>query len=76
MPRVVRGAPAGAVYELYGDEFGKIRFAGRGGKLKLGAKIEMAAPHCDPTINMHDFYHCVRGNVLVDIWPVDARGSL
>jgi D-serine deaminase-like pyridoxal phosphate-dependent protein len=76
MPRVARGAPAGAVYEPYGDEFGKIRLAGRGGKLKLGAKVEMTTPHCDPTINMHDFYHCVRGSVLVDIWPVDARGSL
>ena len=76
MPRVARGAPAGAVYEVFGDEFGKIRLAGKGGKLKLGAKVEMTTPHCDPTINMHDFYHCVRGNVLVDIWPVDARGSL
>jgi 3-hydroxy-D-aspartate aldolase len=76
IPRVARGAPAGAVYELFGDEFGKIRFAGQGAKLKLGAKVEMTTPHCDPTVNMHDFHHCVRGNVLVDIWPVDARGSL
>jgi 3-hydroxy-D-aspartate aldolase len=42
----------------------------------LGSKIEFVTPHCDPTINLHDFYHCVRGDVLVDIWPVDARGSL
>jgi 3-hydroxy-D-aspartate aldolase len=76
IPRVARGAPAGAVYEFFGDEFGKIKFAGKGAKLKLGSKVEMTTPHCDPTVNMHDFYHCVRGNVLVDIWPVDARGSL
>jgi D-serine deaminase-like pyridoxal phosphate-dependent protein len=76
IPRVARGAPAGAAYEFFGDEFGKIKFGGKQDKLKLGAKVEIVTPHCDPTINMHDFYHCVRGNVLVDIWPVDARGSL
>ncbi len=76
IPRVARGAPAGAAYEFFGDEFGKIKFGGKQDKLRLGAKVEIVTPHCDPTINMHDFYHCVRGNVLVDIWPVDARGSL
>jgi D-serine deaminase-like pyridoxal phosphate-dependent protein len=30
---------------------------------------------CDPTVNLHDFYHVVRGSKLVDIWPVDARGK-
>ena len=42
----------------------------------IGAKVELVTPHCDPTINLHDFIHCVRGQTLVDIWPVDARGSL
>ncbi len=27
--------------------------------------------HCDPTVNLHDWLHCVRGDVPVDIWPVD-----
>ena len=76
MPRPARGAPRGAVYQFYGDEFGKIKFARKTDSLKLGSKIEFAAPHCDPTVNLHDFNHCVRGNMLVDIWPVDARGSL
>jgi D-serine deaminase-like pyridoxal phosphate-dependent protein len=76
IPRPARGAPPGAVYQFFGDEFGKIRFARKTDSLKLGSKIEFVAPHCDPTVNLHDFYHCVRGNVLVDIWPVDARGSL
>jgi len=72
MPRLARGASAQAVYKYFGDEFGKVP----GEKLKLGAKVELVTPHCDPTANMHDFYHCVRGNVLEDIWRVDARGSL
>jgi 3-hydroxy-D-aspartate aldolase len=76
IPRPARGAPAGAVYRFYGDEFGKIKLARKDAGLKLGSKIELVTPHCDPTINLHDFYHCVRKNVLVDIWRVDARGSL
>jgi D-serine deaminase-like pyridoxal phosphate-dependent protein len=76
IPRLALGAPAGAAYQYYGDEFGKIKFARKSDALKLGSKVELVTPHCDPTINMHDYYHCVRGNVLVDIWPIDARGSL
>jgi 3-hydroxy-D-aspartate aldolase len=76
IPRLARGAPAGAVYKFFGDEFGKIEFARAGEKLKLGGKVELVTPHCDPTVNMHDFFHCVRGGVLVDIWRVDARGAL
>jgi len=76
IPRAARGAPPGAVYQFYGDEFGKMKLARKTDALKLGAKVEFVTPHCDPTINLHDFLHCVRGNMLVDIWPIDARGSL
>jgi len=76
IPRPTAGTPAGAQYRFYGDEFGKITFAKKAEALKLGAKIEFVTPHCDPTVNLHNYYHCVRGDVLVDIWPVDARGSL
>jgi len=70
--RLAKGVSKDAVYKYFGDEFGKVP----GQKLKLGAKVELVTPHCDPTVNMHDFYHCVRGNVLEEIWRVDARGSL
>jgi 3-hydroxy-D-aspartate aldolase len=76
IPRVARGAPSDAQYAFFGDEFGRIELPRRGDTLKLGAKVEIVTSHCDPSVNMHDFYHCVRGNELVDIWPVDARGSL
>lgn len=72
IPRLAKGVSKDAVYKYFGDEFGKVP----GEKLKLGAKVELVTPHCDPTVNMHDFYHCVRGNVLEEIWRVDARGSL
>jgi D-serine deaminase-like pyridoxal phosphate-dependent protein len=76
IPQPAFGAPRGAQYQFYGDEFGKIKLARKLDTMKLGAKVELVVPHCDPTVNLHDFYHCVRGSTLVDIWPVDARGSL
>ena len=41
----------------------------------LGARIECVTPHCDPTVNLHDVYHVVAGDTLVEIWPVEARGK-
>ena len=74
-PRAARGAPRGSRFQFYGDEFGILHFS-RLKKIALGTKIEFVTPHCDPTVNLHDYYHCVRGQKLVDIWPVDARGPL
>lgn len=72
-PRIVAGAPPGTDYVFRGDEQGGLRF-GPGGALDIGATIICAVPHCDPTVNLYDHYHVVRGDMLVDIWPVDARG--
>jgi D-serine deaminase-like pyridoxal phosphate-dependent protein len=76
LPRVVGAGHAGVRYEFYGDEFGRLKLPGGREKLKLGSKVELLAPHCDPTVNLHDRYHCVRGGRLEAIWPIDARGSL
>ena len=76
IPEIASGAPRGASYQFYGDEFGKIKLTAESAGMRLGAKVELVTPHCDPTLNLHDFIHCVRGQTLVDIWPVDARGSL
>jgi D-serine deaminase-like pyridoxal phosphate-dependent protein len=61
-------------YKLMGDEHGGVDYDPKGGGLKLGDAVEFLVPHCDPTINLYDRYHCVRADTLVDIWPVDARG--
>ena len=64
----------GATYKLMGDEHGGVTFEAAAGHVDLGDPIEFLTPHCDPTINLYDRYHCVRGDTLVDIWPVDGRG--
>lgn len=62
-------------YQLMGDEHGGVSFRDApDSKVGLADFVEFLVPHCDPTINLYDWYHCVRGDVLVEIWPVDARG--
>jgi D-serine deaminase-like pyridoxal phosphate-dependent protein len=75
-PEIVAGAPAGATYRFKGDEHGQVVFANDGDSLPLGAAVECLTPHCDPTVNLYDHYHVVRGDTLVEIWPVDARGAI
>ena len=67
--------PDGAAYSYFGDEHGRIAYTG-GGALAVGAQVELVTPHCDPTVNLHDYIHAVRGDVIEDIWPIDARGVL
>jgi D-serine deaminase-like pyridoxal phosphate-dependent protein len=74
LPIIAQGAPADAGYKFTGDEFGCVTLP-PGEDLALGSVVECVAPHCDPTVNLHDHYHCVRGDTLVDIWPIDARGK-
>jgi D-serine deaminase-like pyridoxal phosphate-dependent protein len=71
-PTIVRGAPSGAAYAFMGDEHGAV--FSPGADFELGSAVALAVPHCDPTVNLYDFYHVVRGDTLVDIWPVTARG--
>lgn len=73
-PVIASGAPQGATYKFMGDEHGRITFAKKGQGMALGDQVECIAPHCDPTIALYDCYHVVRGDTLVDIWPIDCRG--
>lgn len=46
-----------------------------------GEAILLIPGHCDPTVNLHDWYVCVRGMHTADahveaLWPVTARGAL
>lgn len=72
LPKVVSGTHGS--YEFKGDEHGKVKIEEGSPVPSLGHTLEFLTPHCDPTVNLYDFYHCVRGNTLVDIWPIDARG--
>jgi D-serine deaminase-like pyridoxal phosphate-dependent protein len=70
-PQIASGAPEGASYFFFGDEQGGV-IAPQ--PIGVGQKIACVVPHCDPTVNLYDAYHAVRGDTLEAIWPVDARG--
>lgn len=42
----------------------------------LGLTMLLVPGHCDPTVNLYDVLHVVDQGVLVDIWPISARGLL
>ena len=54
------------------DEHGVI--ADPKGVLAVNEKLKLVPGHCDPTCNVHDWYVVVRGGMVVNIWPVTARG--
>jgi D-serine deaminase-like pyridoxal phosphate-dependent protein len=73
-PLIASGAPAGSSYFFFGDEQGGILCDSTQAKLRPGDVIACIVPHCDPTVNLYDCYHCVRGDTLEAIWPIEARG--
>ncbi len=72
-PQILSGAPAGATYFFMGDEHGAL-FVPDGTPMALSEMVTLAAPHCDPTVNLYDTYHVVQGDTLRALWPVAARG--
>jgi len=72
-PAILSGAPDGAAFAFMGDEHGAI--IAKENAPKLGDVVTLASPHCDPTVNLYDHFHVVRGDTLVDIWRVTARGA-
>ena len=73
-PPILSGAPEGSAYRFMGDEQGAIVPPRGVDPPRLGERVTLAAPHCDPTVNLYDASHVVRGDTLEAIWPVTARG--
>jgi 3-hydroxy-D-aspartate aldolase len=70
----------GVSYSRPSDEHGVLATQGANRPLKLGDKVRLVPGHCDPTVNLHDWYVCIRGmdgeNPHVEaVWPVAARGA-
>jgi 3-hydroxy-D-aspartate aldolase len=42
----------------------------------LGDKIRLIPGHCDPTVNLYDWYVCIRNNRVEQLWPIAARGAV
>ena len=72
MPLVV--GVAGARYTRPSDEHGVIELDGPG-TMTLGDKIRLVPGHCDPTVNLYDWFVCYRGERVEALWPITGRGA-
>jgi 3-hydroxy-D-aspartate aldolase len=71
----------GAQYQRPSDEHGVIDLANCQERVQRGDKVLLVPGHCDPTVNLHDWYVGVRGlgtaGARVEcLWPVAARGAV
>jgi len=74
-PRVASGAHPASRYDLVGDDMGRVTVPDGERVPQVGDALECVTPHCYGTLNLYDVYHCVRGDTLVDIWPIEARSQ-
>jgi D-serine deaminase-like pyridoxal phosphate-dependent protein len=64
----------GLEFSWAGDEHGRLTLKDPDRAPRLGDRIEFYPPHCDPTINLYDRIHAVRGDRVEAVWEVAARG--
>jgi D-serine deaminase-like pyridoxal phosphate-dependent protein len=65
----------GLEFVAMSDEHGKIDVAPGTERPRLGDKLLLIPGHCDPTINLHDWYVGVRDGRVEELWRIDARGA-
>jgi D-serine deaminase-like pyridoxal phosphate-dependent protein len=71
----VIGEP-GMDYSASSDEFGGIRFTTPPSRdYKIGDKLEVIVPHCDPAVNEYDEMYGIRKDRVEVIWQITARGK-
>ncbi len=74
MPRV--HGLADVEFQRASDEHGVLRVGDGGRGLRLGDRVWLIPGHCDPTINLYDWYVAVRGGRVEALWPITARGAV
>jgi 3-hydroxy-D-aspartate aldolase len=57
------------------DEHGKLKVGPHAQRLSLGEKVWLIPGHCDPTVNLHDWYVGIRNGRVEVLWPISARGA-
>jgi len=62
-------------YVRAADEHGKLLLYDPARTLKVGQKLRLIPGHCDPTVNLYDWYVGYRGDRVEALWPITARGA-
>jgi len=73
-PPLVHGLD-GVSYAGPSDEHGTLKLDD-GARLALGDAVMLVPGHCDPTVNLYDWYVGIRGETVERVWPVAARGRV
>jgi len=72
-PRVM--GTEGATFTKLSEEHGALALEGSAQDLKSGDVVHLLPSHAGTTINIHDYYFCVRGGVLEEVVEVAGRGK-
>jgi D-serine deaminase-like pyridoxal phosphate-dependent protein len=62
-------------YNAGSDEFGVIRYETAQRSYKVGDKLDLIVPHCDPVVNEYDQLYAIRNDRVEAVWPISARGK-
>jgi D-serine deaminase-like pyridoxal phosphate-dependent protein len=57
------------------DEHGRLKLGPAAERLRLGDRVMLIPGHCDPTVNLHDWYVGIRKGRVEALWPISARGA-
>jgi D-serine deaminase-like pyridoxal phosphate-dependent protein len=57
------------------EEHTKVTLSGDASSLRVGDNVSLRAMHGDTTINVHDYYFCVRDGNLETVAPILGRGK-
>jgi D-serine deaminase-like pyridoxal phosphate-dependent protein len=70
------GNPAADVGDVWfcSDEHTVLTPIDAGELPEVGDRVHVIPAHCDPTVAYHEWLHLVRGNEVLERWPVDLRG--
>ena len=60
-------------YQFFGDEHGLVTRGPRD-PFRRGDRMALVPPHCDPTVDKYELIWLVRGDVVLGVVDVDARG--
>ena len=61
-------------YNAGSDEFGVIKYEKAERSYKVGDKLELIVPHCDPAVNEYDQLYAIRKDRVEAVWAIAARG--
>jgi 3-hydroxy-D-aspartate aldolase len=71
---VVQGRPE-VDFQRASDEHGLLLLRDPATRLRVGDRLLLIPGHCDPTINLHDWFVGIRGSRVEALWPISGRGA-